>query len=125
MATVLVVDDEFGIAELFDAVLTDEGHRVLTAMDGRDGMEILATERPDLIFLDFMMPVMDGAAMLDALLIDPNLRDAPIVMMSSMPAETVAERCSGYVAIMRKPFRISEIMDLTERLLGKGGDRAA
>ena len=74
MATVLVVDDEFGVAELFDAVLTDEGHRVLTAMNGRDGMAVLATERADLIFLDFMMPVMDGAAMLGALSTDPNLR---------------------------------------------------
>jgi CheY-like chemotaxis protein len=38
MATVLVVDDEFGIAELFDAILTEEGHRVLTAINGRDGL---------------------------------------------------------------------------------------
>ena len=64
MATVLVVDDEFGIAELFDAILTDEGYRVLTAINGRHGLEMLAQERPDLVFLDYMMPVMDGAAML-------------------------------------------------------------
>ena len=125
MATVLVVDDEFGIAELFDGVLTDEGHRVLTAMNGRDGMAVLASERADLIFLDFMMPAMDGAAMLGALSIDPNLRGTPIVMMSSIPAETVAEHCSGYVTIISKPFRIIDIVDLTERLLGKGRDRAA
>ncbi len=125
MATVLVVDDEFGIAELLDAGLTDEGHRVLVAMDGRHGMETLATERPDLIFLDFMMPVMNGAAMLNALSADPALRGIPVVMMSSMPAETVGEQCSGYVAIIRKPFRIIEIVDLAERLLGQGSDRAA
>jgi len=124
VATVLVVDDEFGIAELFDAVLTDEGHRVLTARDGRDGMEVLASERADLIFLDFRMPVMDGAAMLGALATDPNLRGTPIVMMSSIPAETVAEHCSGYVTIMRKPFMIIDVVDLTERLLGKGSSRA-
>ena len=124
MATVLVVDDEFGVAELFDAVLTDEGHRVLTAMNGRDGMAVLATERPDLIFLDFMMPVMDGAAMLGALSADPNLRGTPIVMMSSIPAETVAEHCSGYVTIISKPFMITDIVNLTGRLLGISSDRA-
>ena len=44
--------------------LTDEGHRVLTAANGKQGLEVLAKERPDLVFLDYMMPVMDGAAML-------------------------------------------------------------
>ena len=52
MAVVLVVDDEFGIAELFDAILTDEGHRVLMAANGRQGLEMLAREHPDLVFLD-------------------------------------------------------------------------
>ena len=50
MATVLVVDDEFGIADLLDAILTDEGHRVLTAINGQHGLEMLANERVDLIF---------------------------------------------------------------------------
>ncbi len=125
MAIVLVVDDEYGIAELFEAILTDEGHRVLIATNGKRGLELLATERPELIFLDFMMPVMDGAAVLRALSADPALRSTPVVVMSSMPAETVAEQCSGYVTIMRKPFRLIEIVDLSERLLGKGSDRAA
>ncbi len=125
MATVLVVDDEYGVAELFEAILTDEGHRVLTAMDGKHGLELLARERPELIFLDFMMPVMDGAAVLRALSADPALKNIPVVVMSSMPAETVAEQCSGYMAIMRKPFRLVEVVDLAERLLGKGSNRAA
>jgi CheY-like chemotaxis protein len=64
MATVLVVEDEFGIAELLDAVLTEEGYQVVTAMNGRDGLELLARERPVLVLSDYMMPVMDGSAML-------------------------------------------------------------
>ena len=119
MALVLVVEDEFGIADLFDAVLTDEGHRVLTAMNGRQGLEMLARERPDLIFTDYMMPVMDGAAMLSAIAADPVLRTIPVVMMSSMPEATVVERCSGYVTFMRKPFRLTEITDLAGKLIGK------
>lgn len=117
MATVLVVDDEFGIADLFDAVLTDEGHRVLTAMNGRHGLEVLAGDRPDLMFLDYMMPVMDGAAMLRAMAADPALPAVPVVMMSSMPEATVAERCSGYAAFLRKPFKIAEVVALAGRLL--------
>jgi RecA/RadA recombinase len=52
MATVLVVEDEFGIADLIEAVLEDEGHRILMAANGKQGLEMLAQERPDLVFLD-------------------------------------------------------------------------
>ena len=124
MALVLVVEDEFGITELLDAVLTEEGHRVLTAMNGKQGLEMLAAERPDLIFTDYMMPVMDGAAMLGAIAADPGLRDIPVVVMSSMPEMTIAERCSGYVTFMRKPFRLFQLLDVVERVLG-GGDGPA
>jgi CheY-like chemotaxis protein len=108
MGTVLVVDDEFGVADLIDAVLTDEGHRVLTAANGRQGLELLAKESLDLVFLDYMMPVMDGAAVLRRIIDDPSWQSIPVVLMSSMPESTVAERCSGYVTFMRKPFRIGE-----------------
>ena len=124
MALVLVVEDEFGITELLDAVLTEEGHRVLTAMNGKQGLEMLAAERPDLIFTDYMMPVMDGAAMLGAIAADPGLRDIPVVVMSSMPEMTIAERCSGYVTFMRKPFKLFQLLDVVERVLG-GGDGPA
>lgn len=118
MTTVLVVDDEFGIAELFDAILTDEGHQVLTAINGRHGLELLAQKQPDLMFLDYMMPVMDGAAMLRAMTADPALPTIPVVMMSSMPELMVAERCSGYVTFLRKPFKIGQVIALVEQFLG-------
>ena len=84
MATVLVVDDEFGIAELFVAILADAGHRVLTANNGRQGLAVLSQERADLVFLDCMMPVMDGAAMLAAMAADPLLRAIPVAVKSAM-----------------------------------------
>jgi CheY-like chemotaxis protein len=119
MGTVLVVDDEYGIADLIEALLADEGHRVLTAANGRLGLEVLARERPDLVFLDYMMPVMDGGALLRGMAQNPILASIPVVMMSSMPEATVAERCSGYAVFLRKPFRIAEVVSLAERLIGK------
>jgi CheY-like chemotaxis protein len=119
MGTVLVVEDEFGIAELIEAVLEDEGHRVLTAVNGRQGLEVLARERPDLVFLDYMMPVMDGAGMLRGMAANPHLDGIPVVMMSAVPEATVAERCSGYRSFLHKPFRITEVVTLAERLISK------
>jgi CheY-like chemotaxis protein len=119
VGTVLVIDDEFGIAELIDTVLVDEGYRVMIAVNGRQGMEMLAQEHPDLVFLDYMMPVMDGAAMLRAMGEESTLRSIPVVIMSSIPEATVAERCMGYASFLRKPFRIADVTGLTERLIGK------
>ena len=118
MATVLVVEDEFGIADLIEAVLEDEGYRVLTAANGKQGLELLIEERPDLVFLDYMMPVMDGAAILRSIAGDSSLHDIPVVMMSSLPEATVAERCQGYTIFMRKPFKIADVISLTRRLIG-------
>jgi CheY-like chemotaxis protein len=118
MPTVLVVEDEFGIADLIEAVLGDEGYRVLIAANGRQGLEILAQERPNLVFLDYMMPVMDGAALLRGKADDPSLRTIPVVLMSSLPEATVAERCDGYTAFMRKPFAIIDVLNLTKQLIG-------
>lgn len=119
MATVLVVDDEFGITELIDAVLTDEGHRVLTAANGKQGLEMMSKGDPALVFVDYMMPVMDGAAMLRSINGDTSLPKIPVVLMSSMPEATVVDRCSGYAAFLRKPFKIADIIALAERLIEK------
>ncbi len=124
MALVLVVEDEFGIVELLDSVLTNEGYQVLIAMNGKQGLEVLAQERADLVFCDYMMPVMDGAAMLSAMAADPTLRSIPVVMMSSMREAAVAEHCEGYATFVRKPFRLPELLDAVERVLG-GSDGLA
>ena len=119
MGTVLVVDDEPGIAELIQDVLADEGHRIMTAANGRQGLDALAREVADLVFLDYMMPVLDGAGMLRGMAGRPLLCVIPVVMMSSMPEPVILERCRGHVAFLRKPFRIAEIVALTERLIGR------
>lgn len=77
MATILIVDDEFGVADLLDAILTDEGYRVITAINGKRGLETMMMERPDLIFLDYMMPVMDGAGLLRSMAADPLISVHP------------------------------------------------
>jgi CheY-like chemotaxis protein len=117
VAVVLVVDDEFGVANLLEDVLQDEGHRVLTASNGRQALERMAVERPDLIFTDYMMPEMDGAAMLSAMTANPDWKDIPVVLVSSLPEVVVAERCDGYATFLRKPFRIFDVIALVAKLV--------
>jgi CheY-like chemotaxis protein len=118
MAVVLVVDDEFGIFNLLEEVLTEEGHRVLVAANGQLALAQAAKEKPSLVLTDFMMPVMDGAALMKAMAADAMLADIPVVMMSAIPESTVAQYCSGYVAFVRKPFKIFAVVDLVAELTG-------
>lgn len=119
MAIVLIVDDEFGIAKLLEEVLDDEGHHSILATNGRHGFEKAVESRPDLVITDFMMPIMDGAALIEAMSNDPNLCSVPIILMSSMPETALAVRCSGYVSFLRKPFKILEVIHLVERILAE------
>lgn len=60
MKTILIVDDEKYIRELYNKELTDEGYRVVTAASGKEALEMVAKEPPDLIVMDIKMPGMDG-----------------------------------------------------------------
>jgi CheY-like chemotaxis protein len=112
MALVLVVDDEFGIVKLLEDVLTEEGHRVVIATNGRQALERAAKEKPDLVVTDFMMPIIDGAAFMKALRADSQLAEIPVVIMSSIPEAMVAERSPGYVAFVPKLFNVFAVVDL-------------
>lgn len=118
MAIILIVDDEFGIADLLVDVLSDEGHKVVTAANGKRGIELLEAKRPELIFLDYMMPILDGAGMLQKMSENPGFRTIPVILMSSMDEETVMERCKGYSTFLRKPFRIWQVLALAAEILG-------
>jgi len=115
--TILVVDDEFGAVEVVTAALEDEGYRVLSAPNGRLGLERLAEYPVDLAVVDFMMPLMDGAQMGRAMRDDPALRDIPILMISAIGEAQVRERFEGYQAFLRKPFRIATLLGTARSLL--------
>jgi CheY-like chemotaxis protein len=117
VATILVVDDEFGIGELLEALLQDDGHRVLTAMNGRHALEQIAEAKPDLVISDLMMPVMDGAALLRAVRENPELRDVPFMLMCALPESSIAPRIEGYDAFLRKPFKLADISRRVAELL--------
>ncbi len=118
MATVLIVEDEFAITDLLEMALTDEGYRVLTAANGRQGLARLAEgPRPDLIIADYMMPVLDGAGMLQAMRETEAQRDIPCIVMSSVPEANVRERIDGYAAFVRKPFQVVAVMQLVASII--------
>jgi CheY-like chemotaxis protein len=115
--TILVVDDELGAIEVVATALEDEGFRVLSAANGRHGLEKLTEGQVDLAVIDFMMPLVDGAALGREMKANPAYENIPIIMMSAVGESVVRERFDGYTAFLRKPFRISALIDTVRRVL--------
>jgi len=110
--TVLVVDDEFGTVEVLVAALEDAGYRVLTAANGRRALERLEENKPDLVVSDFMMPLMDGAALVQAMRANPEYQHIPVIMMSAAPETALRRHLDGYAAFLRKPFRVPALLQI-------------
>jgi signal transduction histidine kinase/CheY-like chemotaxis protein len=85
VSTVLLVDDEPDALRLFGRMLNeaDRGYRVVRASSGRQALEILRQDRPDVMLLDLVMPEMDGFQLLSIKSQDPELRDIPVILISA------------------------------------------
>ena len=119
MKTVLVVEDEFGVADLILTALEDEGYRVLKAAHGAQALERLGQEKPDLIISDFMMPIMDGPTFAAQVKAMDDLAHVPIVMMSAVPETALRARFDRYEVFLQKPFRIDDLVEVVGKALGK------
>jgi PAS domain S-box-containing protein len=82
--TVLVIDDDRAATDLIQVILENEGYRVLKAYQGKDGVELAARERPDLIILDLIMPEISGFNVAHQLKQIPATRTIPIIILTSM-----------------------------------------
>ena len=83
----LIVEDEVVISKVYAEELRDQGYLVLTAMNGRDGLELALREQPDLILLDILMPIMDGLTMMEKLR-ESGLygKAVPIILLTNLSA---------------------------------------
>jgi DNA-binding NtrC family response regulator len=119
---ILVVDDEPGIREFMAAALDEVGFEVETAANGREALDRIAEERPELVLLDLQMPVMSGWEVLTQLQM-ANV-DVPVVCMTAgdrCKAEVVRHHAAGFIA---KPFELGELYDIVERFAGVETDES-
>jgi PAS domain S-box-containing protein len=118
---IMLVDDDAMIRETFQAVVEDEGFTVLTAANGAEALALLrAGARPGMIFLDLMMPVLDGAGFCAAWKADPALAAIPVVIVSAASDIGKQAGATGATLHLTKPLDMEEIFRLIERYCGGG-----
>lgn len=115
----LVIDDSATIVALLSRMLRQNDYTVLEAEDAETGLEIARTQQPELIFLDIVLPGMDGFAALRQLRRDPYTRDIPVIMISGneQATEQFYVHRIGADDFMKKPFSRAEVFARIERLL--------
>jgi CheY-like chemotaxis protein len=121
--SILIVDDEFGLAEMLREMLRESGYEVTLAINGRLALEILADTQVDVVLTDMMMPVLDGAELAAAMRGDDRHRATPIILMTSLP--TVRPHPDKlFDAVLRKPFTPELLLDTMASCLAEGGASA-
>jgi two-component system alkaline phosphatase synthesis response regulator PhoP len=116
---ILVVDDERHIVRLAQVNLERVGFTVLTASDGIEGLERVASDKPDLVILDIMMPNMDGFEVLHHLRADPATDHLPVIMLTakSQDADVIHGWHGGADYYLTKPFNPTELIRLIDHIL--------
>lgn len=119
MRKILIVEDEANIAEAIRYNLEKEGFRVLTARDGRRGLETAQRDRPDVVVLDWMLPELDGLEVCRQLKQDRATRAIPVLMLTVRSSETdkVLGLEMGADDYVTKPFGARELTARVKALL--------
>jgi two-component system, cell cycle response regulator DivK len=116
--TIFVIDDDPGILELATELLEREGYRVLVASSGEEALAMMRAVRPDLILVDYNMPVMNGLEVVQRLKADAETRRIPLVAVTSGPAEDANELIrAGCIAFIPKPFEPTSFLRLVAGIL--------
>jgi len=112
-ATVLLVEDNDGIRDSVAECLASEGYAVCPVANGAEALVALrTTERPSVILVDLVMPVMDGAELIEALRADASWRTIPVVLMTAAASTDALPPADG---ILEKPFELDDLLAAVER----------
>jgi len=125
LARILIAEDDPGSGRLLIFRLKSFGHEPIIVVDGGEALKIAIKEKPDLILLDIMMPVMNGFQVLHKLKLQEETKDIPIIMLTSKVQEKdiVAAIESGAVDYITKPFSFAELNARVNRTLASRSSR--
>lgn len=119
---ILIVDDEYALIENLTDLLEDEGYRVVSAGNGKDGLERLQAERPDLLVTDYMMPLANGRDLIRGMRALPDFQPLPVIMMSATTKAVSLTDAAGTIEVsvfLKKPFEWEALLDAVVRLIGR------
>lgn len=117
---ILCIEDEPEMIDLMRIILERKGYRVIGAVGGEQGLQVLERQTPDLVLLDLMMPDVDGWEVFRRMRANPRLQDAPVIVVTAK-AQSIDKVLGLHIAkvndYITKPFGPQELLDAVERVL--------
>jgi two-component system, OmpR family, phosphate regulon response regulator PhoB len=123
MQLILIVEDEYGAAEILQLILEAHGYRVTSASNGKAALEKMSGERPAVIVSDFMMPYMNGAELGTAVRQNPALAEVPFLFISGTNEEVVQKSFGDYDGFLAKPYDVDALLAIVGKLASGGREQ--
>lgn len=121
-AEILCIDDEVGVVELVELIMSKEGIQVKGASSGSEGLAMMRETPPQAVLLDIMMPDMDGWEVFKQIKADPALENIPIIIVTARDSsfeEIVARERAGVDDYITKPFTPDQIRKCVKKVLSR------
>lgn len=122
MKTILLIEDDYYISDLYKRTLEKEGYSVVIANDGEEGKNAMGTSTPDLVILDIMLPKINGMELLQTFKEDPKTKSIPVLIMSNLAQDEIIKEASDLGAagfIIKAQNTPSQIVEQIKTYLKK------
>ena len=112
---ILIIDDDPMVVKYLTSLLEDNGYETVTAGNGKQALEVMKNEKPDLVTLDLEMPEEWGTRFYRKFKQDPDLKETPVIVISGMPSRHLSVRDA--VGYLSKPFDPEKVIGLVNETL--------
>lgn len=118
---VLIIDDELELVKAVEVRLKSNGYEVITANDGKSGIDKAVENMPDIILLDIIMPNLTGYEVAKKLLSNPKTSAIPIIVFTASQEKSITQMCGelGVCHVIKKPFETRNLLDIINDMLNK------
>lgn len=117
---ILIIEDDEHVAKIYEIKFSKEGYNIILAVNGEEGIEKIKNERPNLIFLDLMMPKKDGFMVLEEIKKNPELAKIPILAISNLGQQSDKDRAIALGAkeyLVKVEYSMQEVVDRARKYL--------
>ncbi len=121
MKTILFIEDESALQKTFGEILSQEGYKMISALDGEVGLRLAKTEKPDLILLDLILPKVHGFEVLKKLKEDPETKEIPIIVLTNLEGIGDVDKAIELGAttyLVKAQYSLEEIVEKIKKALG-------
>ena len=123
MSLIVIAEDEFMVGSMLADFLKDAGYEVVLAPHGRAALTLIQDKEPDLLISDYMMPLMTGEELAEAIRKHPTLGSMPILLVSGAQRHIAESRPDLFDAVLEKPYSLPQLLQTVSSLLNGSGHR--